>query len=818
MTSIRVAGGGKSDLGELVTKADHMTDGVSRLKELLFNQEAATLSELRQAIDRLALSEREARELLAAHLSRLDVGLQDGLRVGRDELRQSSEDLRRETLDLAARVEPVVRRAGTSEALKTSVAEVLDDVIVEAREQKQEQLTRAVAPLVVRTIKTELRNSQDEMVEALYPITGRLVQAYVASAMKDMMNQMNRRLEMNPAMLRVRSIVSGYSMAELALAETQRLEVDELFLIRRGSGALLQRWPESAIRSNSDIHMSGVMTAINDFASNAFQEQGGNLRSFNLDEYTVFLRASPVYLLAAKCRGAAVRGVEGLIDAELVNVVALQHEVEAVEAAVIEARRNSLGNPSSEAKGGSGDDARIESVSGVPSYLLADLKTRLEAGIGEKHERLARAGLPFNPLKALVAIVTLALVAGGGWLAWTSHEAHLVRSATLAAIETVPAMRGFPLEVTAGYRGRRVDISGFSPSPAAKYELLAHVRAAIDPAAVIDVDRLAVLPGAGPDLRPQIATVQRDLSGLDAELSNRAIRRSLERGLRRLEQIRPEQDRLLALPDPAQRAVAERSATVIDAAVRDLASYRQARGAEGRASSLEDGPSGGNDRALRDPALRDKLADLADQLQTASLALSSLLADASLTSAQIGGKASPRPSNSNSLKSGAGIAPADVREAAEEVSLAAERIATIVTAAAQASAIRIPPFVPVVTARDRLQAFVRSNAIFFADGDGYRSPDRASAVLDELARLMAQTTALLRVVGYTDERGGTGRNAPLSQSRADKVAQALAARGIARERLAVVGRANGLDLSVSTGSQSTNRRVEFEIGFEDEAP
>ena len=31
-------------------------------------------------------------------------------------------------------------------------------------------MPRAIAPLVVRTIKTELRNSQDEMVEALYPM------------------------------------------------------------------------------------------------------------------------------------------------------------------------------------------------------------------------------------------------------------------------------------------------------------------------------------------------------------------------------------------------------------------------------------------------------------------------------------------------------------------------------------------------------------------------------------------------------------------------------------------------------------------------
>ena len=82
---------------------------------------------------------------------------------------------------------------------------------------------------------------------------------------------------------------------------------------------------------------------------------------------------------------------------------------------------------------------------------------------------------------------------------------------------------------------------------------------------------------------------------------------------------------------------------------------------------------------------------------------------------------------------------------------------------------------------------------------------------------MAATPQLVRIVGYTDERGGSPRNVPLSQSRADKVALALVARGVPRERLTVVGRASGLERSTAIGPHSPNRRVEFEVGFDDEA-
>ena len=76
---------------------------------------------------------------------------------------------------------------------------------------------------------------------------------------------------------------------------------------------------------------------------------------------------------------------------------------------------------------------------------------------------------------------------------------------------------------------------------------------------------------------------------------------------------------------------------------------------------------------------------------------------------------------------------------------------------------------------------------------------------------------VVRVAGYTDERGGLNRNNPLAQSRADTVVDALVALGVARERLVAVGRANGVNLSNTTGPASANRRVQFEIGFAGEA-
>jgi outer membrane protein OmpA-like peptidoglycan-associated protein len=112
-----------------------------------------------------------------------------------------------------------------------------------------------------------------------------------------------------------------------------------------------------------------------------------------------------------------------------------------------------------------------------------------------------------------------------------------------------------------------------------------------------------------------------------------------------------------------------------------------------------------------------------------------------------------------------------------------------------------------------LERWCRNNAVFFADNADYRDPARAKATIEELADLMRNTNAVVRAIGYVDERGAQQRNATLAQERADHVAADLRAAGAPAARVAAVGRKTLLDISPEVGTNSPNRRVEFELGF-----
>ena len=167
-----------------------MTQSVDRPKELLFEREAETLAALARRVEALNLETRDRH----------------------DELIQLIEDL--ETRDHAAReaieqrLASLIARTGDDEVLTRSVADVLDRAFSEAERHRHDQLANAVSPVIVRTVRTEITNSRDEIAEALYPVTGQMVKAYVASAMRDLVNQINHRLENNALMLRIKSLTA----------------------------------------------------------------------------------------------------------------------------------------------------------------------------------------------------------------------------------------------------------------------------------------------------------------------------------------------------------------------------------------------------------------------------------------------------------------------------------------------------------------------------------------------------------------------------------------------------------------------------------
>lgn len=82
--------------------------------------------------------------------------------------------------------------------------------------------------------------------------------------------------------------------------------------------------------------------------------------------------------------------------------------------------------------------------------------------------------------------------------------------------------------------------------------------------------------------------------------------------------------------------------------------------------------------------------------------------------------------------------------------------------------------------------------------------------IDALAQILAAyPKAKVKIVGYTDARGGAGSNAELGQQRADAVAASLTGKNVARDRIEAAsgGEANPTDTNATAQGQFENRRT-----------
>lgn len=675
--------------------------------------------------------------------------------------------------DFSNKLDEVFERAGSDDRLEHSVAKVLDGALRTAEVDRHEQLSDAVAPLVVRTIKTEILSSRDVLAEALYPMTGRMVKAYVASAIKDLSDQINRRMASNPMMVALQVVTSGRSPGEIALANSQPLEIEELYLIRRGSGELLARWPQDTGSENQDQVMSGVLTAITEFSNQAFAQDNASLRQIDLGGTQLYLRASPSYLLAAKCTGAAPKAVEKIIDEAFLDAIEKHDQVLTAAAQ----GRVSMGH-----------DQAMQT-------FAYDFESQVTGRQAELAGSIRKGASPFVILLWLIGLPLLAWI---GWSTYVSYETNRVRAVASSVINDSAEIRGYPTKLEVSRLGKTVTVAGLTPSPTAQTAVLDRLKEALPNSDV--VGNFSLLSSSGPDLSPEIYSVRQDFAALQARLSQDAVVRATNWADRRIADSQSTLAQLSTAKLPngeAKRTVGDAS-SITNGVAKTLIALRQKLVVPIRTDvELE--------------SLRPTIVDATLELKAVTVILQGLLGKAGRTSVD----------DANALSSTArGTAPTIV-VAAEDLAIQAERLATVAAAVNQVARIPAPQKVVAtapagVTPRQELINWTDANAVFFTSDTTYRSKAQVVSDLDQLAALAKKTTALLRIVGYTDDRGGQNRNTSLSQARAEKVRRDLITRGIKPGRLIAIGRNNARDLSPKTGDASPNRRVEFEVGFANE--
>ncbi|MCC6554482.1 MAG: OmpA family protein [Polyangiaceae bacterium] len=195
------------------------------------------------------------------------------------------------------------------------VADSLPDAVVKSR-AKGDGLGWALGPVIDTSVREAMKKDPSAFAEVLSPAMGPAVRRAVAERLRALIEQFNEALERSLTLRSIRWRIearrTGRPFAEVVLLRTLLYRTEQLFLIHRGTGLLLDYITAAGVPDKDPDQVSAMLSALDSFAHEAFREDA-RLERFRIGELTGWVEHGPSALLVAIVRGTAPEDYEGVL-------------------------------------------------------------------------------------------------------------------------------------------------------------------------------------------------------------------------------------------------------------------------------------------------------------------------------------------------------------------------------------------------------------------------------------------------------------------------------------------------------------------------
>ena len=212
--------------------------------------------------------------------------------------------------------ESMRQRLDNPERRAEDVAGVLAEAV---RLRSDAKLRRALQPLLEDALQRSVQSNPKMLAEALFPIFGKAIRRAITAELDGMLQSLSQMLEQSFSARSLRwrfeSIRTGRPYSEIVILRSLLFRVQQVFLIHRSSGLLLQHVAVSAAATKDPEMVSGMLTAIQDFVRDSVSaSEKENLETIRMGEIGVVLAYGPDAILAGFVRGVAPRNLNALFQ------------------------------------------------------------------------------------------------------------------------------------------------------------------------------------------------------------------------------------------------------------------------------------------------------------------------------------------------------------------------------------------------------------------------------------------------------------------------------------------------------------------------
>src|ERR1700675_4018110 len=194
-------------------------------------------------------------------------------------------------------------------------AEDVSSVVAEAIQMRREQgddraLAEALAPTIQETLRESVRRDPHVLADALFPVMGPAIRKSISETLPSVLESFNEALEHSLSVRgiqwRIEAFRTGKPFAEIVLMHSLLYRVEQVFLIHRETGLVLNHVVAPSAPAQDADMVAGLLSAIQQFARDSFQPgKTENLANMTFDELQIRVVSGPNAVIAAAIRGHA---------------------------------------------------------------------------------------------------------------------------------------------------------------------------------------------------------------------------------------------------------------------------------------------------------------------------------------------------------------------------------------------------------------------------------------------------------------------------------------------------------------------------------
>jgi hypothetical protein len=190
--------------------------------------------------------------------------------------------------------------------VQQNLSEKINPILDKKLEAFVVEIPNTLGPTITKALNYEVKNSQETIVDALFPIIGKMIKKYIQQEIKMLSDSINTQVQdvfsVKKYKRKIKSIFTGVSENDMIMAEISKPELQQIFIIEKGSGLIVASF--SKTKTIDEDMIAGMLTAIKSFVEDAFNGGNQSLENIEYELYTIQIQNFSTYYIAAVLSGS----------------------------------------------------------------------------------------------------------------------------------------------------------------------------------------------------------------------------------------------------------------------------------------------------------------------------------------------------------------------------------------------------------------------------------------------------------------------------------------------------------------------------------